>query len=89
MPLEQQKILKTDVDRMISLGVVDPSDSPWISPVVLLRKKVGSLNFFVDYRQLNKITEKDLYPLPNGDVRASDGEGLEQITLRTLHVLLR
>ena len=65
IPLEQQKIIKMEVDRMIDLGVVEPSESPWTSPVVLVRKKDGSLRFCVDYRQLNKATAKDSYPLPN------------------------
>ena len=65
IPLEQQKIIKTEVDKMIDLGVVEPSESPWTSPVVLVKKKDGSLRFCVDYRQLNRATEKDSYPLPN------------------------
>ena len=48
-------------------GVIEPSHSPWASPVVLVRKKDGSTCFGVDYTKLNAITVKDSYPLPQVD----------------------
>ena len=53
--------------EMLQKKVVQPSTSPWASPVVLVRKKDGSTRFCVDYRKVNNITCKDAYPLPRID----------------------
>ncbi|UYV66747.1 hypothetical protein LAZ67_4002754 [Cordylochernes scorpioides] len=63
----ERKEIQEDVDRMMEMGVVQPSESPWASPVVLVRKKDGFVRFCVDYRGLNKMTKKDVYPLPRVD----------------------
>ena len=55
------------VQQMLSSNVIRPSTSPWASPVVMVRKKDGSLRFCVDFRQLNAATVKDAHPLPRID----------------------
>ena len=55
------------VDSMLSRGIIESSDSPWASPVVLVRKKDGKTRFCVDFRKLNDCTRKDAQPLPRID----------------------
>ncbi|GBN05222.1 Retrovirus-related Pol polyprotein from transposon 297 [Araneus ventricosus] len=52
---------------MLKEDVIQPSDSPWSSPVVLVKKKNDEWYFCVDYGRLKKITKKDVYPLPRID----------------------
>lgn len=58
------KALNEEVDRMLALGVIAPSRSPWANPVVMATKKDGSLRFCLDARKLNDVTVKDSYPIP-------------------------
>ena len=46
---------------------IRPSTSPWRAPVLFVKKMDGSLRMCIDYRQLNKVTEKNRYPLPRID----------------------
>ena len=55
------------VQQMLSSNVIRPSNSPLASPVVMVRKKDGSLRFCVDFRQLNAATVKNAHPLPRID----------------------
>ena len=55
------------VQQMLASDVIHPSNSPWASPVVMVKKKDGSLRFCVDFRQLNAATVKDAHPLPRID----------------------
>ncbi|GFW33918.1 retrovirus-related Pol polyprotein from transposon opus [Trichonephila clavipes] len=63
----ERRIIHEEVRKMLDEGIVQPSESPWSSPVVLVRKKDGSWRFCVDYRKLNSVTKKDVYPLPRID----------------------
>ena len=67
LPLVKRQALKCELDRLLSLGVIEPSSSSWASPVVLVTKKDGSLRLCVDYRKVNDLTIKDSYPLPRID----------------------
>ena len=52
---------------MRQMQVLQPSKSPWSSPIVLVRKKDGSHRFRIDYRGLNAVTKGDSFPLPRID----------------------
>ena len=52
---------------MIQNDVIESSDSPYSSPIVLVKKKDGSIRFCIDYRALNAITVGDACPIPDHD----------------------
>ena len=63
-PRAKQEVADVEVDRMLAEGIIEPSNSPWASPVVLVEKKDKSIRFCIDYRRVNEVTRKDAYPLP-------------------------
>lgn len=63
----ERAVIQQEVNKMLEKDIIEPSCSPWASPVVLVKKKDGTWRFCVDYRHLNKITKKDVYPLPRID----------------------
>ena len=67
LPLAKREEAERAVQEMREQDVIEPSASPWSSPIVLVNKKDGSTRFCVDYRKLNNITHKDSYPLPHID----------------------
>ena len=57
--------METEIQDMLDLGVIEPSISPYSSPIVLVPKKDGSVRFCIDFRRLNKVTEFDAELMPN------------------------
>ena len=67
MPFMVREEVARQLKCMQQDGVIRPSNSPWSSPVVMVKKKDGSHRFCVDYRTLNSITKADTFPLPRID----------------------
>jgi len=61
------KELRVQLQEMLDKGFIRPSFSPWGAPVLFVKKKDGTLRMCIDYRELNKVTIKNKYPLPRID----------------------
>lgn len=59
-----EKLIYTEIDRMLSLGVIEPSNSPWSSPMRMVIKP-NKVRLCLDARKVNAVTIKDAYPLPS------------------------
>ena len=82
---KQRELLQTQVTEMLKDEVIEPSSSPWSSPVILVKKKDGSYRFCVNYRKLNNVTIKDL-PFATYR-RCSQSPGKNQIFLYNGHAI--
>ena len=67
VPFAVRAEMAQQIDHMQVAKVIQPSASPWASPVVMVQKKDGTHRFCIDYRQLNAVTKADTYPLPRID----------------------
>ena len=63
VPHEHSGILKTEVDKLQKIKVIEPSISPFASPTILVKNKDGKMRLCIDYRKLNSVTRKDAHPL--------------------------
>ena len=57
LPLHQEDEVERQINKMITDGIIRPSESPWASPIVIVKKKDGSYRFCVDYRRVNQVTK--------------------------------
>jgi len=67
-PYKYPHLLKTEIEKqveeMMKIGIIRPSNSPYSSPLILIKKKDGSSRFCVDYKVLSKATILDKFPIP-------------------------
>jgi len=64
VPAAWQEEIRHEVQ---SMDVIEPSDSPWAFPIVVVRKKDGALRLCIDYRKLNAVTQDDVYQMPRAE----------------------
>ena len=65
LPYALQETVDSEVKQMLKMGIIQSSNSPYASPIVLIKKKDGGNRFCIDFRKINKITKFDAEPIPN------------------------
>ena len=88
MPFAFRNKVDNMVQEMLTQDVIQPSKSPWASPIVLVKKKDGGMQFCVDYRQLNRVTKCDVFPLPRIDDTLDLLSGAKYSLPLTLHLAI-
>ena len=64
--LTKRKIVEDSIAEMLRDDIIEPSSSPWASPILLVKKKDGlEHRFSIDFRRVNAVTERDQYPMAN------------------------
>eukprot|EP00256_Glycine_max_P046828 XP_006600060.2 uncharacterized protein LOC102668776 [Glycine max] len=71
-PHYQKTEIESQITAMLDSGLIQPSQSPFSSPILLVKKKDGSWRCCIDYRALNTITVKDKFPMPTVDELLDD-----------------
>ena len=65
LPHALRDTVKEEVSTMLNMGIIEPSNAPFASPIVLVKKPDGSNRFCVDYRKINQLTLFDAEPIPD------------------------
>ena len=76
--------LKMQLQELLDKGYIRPSVSPWGAPVLFVKKKDGTFRMCIDYRQLNKLTIKNRYPLPRIDDLSNQVRGASVFSKKDL-----
>ncbi|XP_070545582.1 uncharacterized protein [Ptychodera flava] len=75
LPFAKTEEVKSEVIKMLNMGVIEPSDSPYASPIVIVKKKDNTNRFCIDFRKLNRITVFDAEPRTSPQL-SQDGQTL-------------
>ncbi len=62
----RRRAFEEEIQQMLKLGMIEPSNSPWSSPIFMVPKPDGTLHFCNDFCRLNEVSEFDGYPMPRG-----------------------
>ena len=85
VPAHFRNEVERQIDHMLKQGVIEESSSPWMAPAVFIPKKSGELRICIDYRELNKQSVRDSYPLPLPDEVQDRLAGSKFFTTLDLH----
>jgi hypothetical protein len=81
----ENAVIDNEVDDMLGNDVIEKGEGAWGFPVVMVKKKDGSVRFCIDYRALNAMTAKDVYALPRVDETLEALHGSRRYTSLDLH----
>jgi hypothetical protein len=83
--VKENEVIDKEVTAMLGDDVIEKGEGAWGFPVVMVRKKDGSVRFCIDYRAFNAVTVKDVYPLPRVDETLEALHGSRRYTSLDLH----
>uniref|UniRef100_A0A6G3MKE7 Retrovirus-related Pol polyprotein from transposon 176 (Trinotate prediction) n=1 Tax=Henneguya salminicola TaxID=69463 RepID=A0A6G3MKE7_HENSL len=76
LPFQKLSVIKEEINRLLGLGIIRRSESPFASPAFVILKKNGTARLVVDYRKLNSNTISEAYPCPNINECCNELKGL-------------